>query len=1094
MSEGAVPTPVTLEELLAQARWIRRLASQLVVGEDAADELAQAGIVQALTHPPRHSGNLRAWFAVVLRNLARHQGVALRREREERAASVELGRAEHESSEQIVMRLETQQLVGEALLQLDPAHRDVLVLRFYDELSFREIGDRLGIPQATARSRTERALEELRKRLDLLGGDAELDWRAGVALWVGAGWRRGAPAGTSAGPAVPLLVTSLVAGALVVAWWGLWRSSDESSKPEKVAALDAPVVAATNDLPAAFGTDVADQRSAVPPLQDALLEPRIVYEGVVLRDDTGEPLAGARVRLLFDGGYRRRACVLEATTDDAGRYLLEGPPTAYEPRAEDLLCYHHAQVVLRVEHDDRFAFHEARETIRGLVRWNSGDPPVRHRRETLRLARAVQPTALLRGDWADSGGVWLADVPKSSRALDRWRQVGAWDGSRRVTWWDALGARIHDDTPLVLLAWDGTRYAALELDLPPDGPAGRDLVFEAPPVAQVAVRVQQPDGTPVAGRTVMAHPGSWPLRAPHATDQCEHRVLVQPRGFHAARTAITDEKGLALFPALPAAPAAKILRQRPSVTGEGLYPQGTYVFCAPELDATGVLLDHRASLPTRVFAEEQLELTLVLADGQRGLQGVVVDPQGRPIADLELVATDYAHSDPLLDGGALRGRITATTDANGRFRLVGLDDQGQGFEDLLFKGADFGLANLSRLVSVPDQGVRDLGTVVLPSAHVVSGYLVDAFGDPVSVEGAYVGCRALSLDPHRPLASRPWRTPVHSTGSFSWDALPSGPKMLYPIDFESAGLAPFEPFEFDPEGPELTIRVDRLDDARTHVAFRVLAADETAAVRRAVALLEREGATPLVIDAELGADARSFEWEALPPGDWWVGVSMHGGDRHWRSLALDGSQPSVLRDLRLLAEGSLIGSLGEGVSSTSLSGGVVEARIVGPSTADGGPGLERELAATPVQATIEGNGSFRFESLHPGRYELRLVEGAVVVRDVVVVAPGVETRASLDPRPARRLVLEGDPRPFLDQRMQLALVLTDAEGVRYDWPVELTADGAVAWIPASATAWDAGWWAPPSNRGTVPATALLGRTRGAITADRADEVVGRLPR
>jgi RNA polymerase sigma factor (sigma-70 family) len=54
----------------------------------------------------------------------------------------------------------------EALGRLDPNRAAVLVLRFYEDLSHAEIGQIVGASAATVRSRTRRALHDLRKELE----------------------------------------------------------------------------------------------------------------------------------------------------------------------------------------------------------------------------------------------------------------------------------------------------------------------------------------------------------------------------------------------------------------------------------------------------------------------------------------------------------------------------------------------------------------------------------------------------------------------------------------------------------------------------------------------------------------------------------------------------------------------------------------------------------------------------------------------------------------------------------------------------------------------------------------------------------------
>lgn len=55
--------------------------------------------------------------------------------------------------------------VRQALAALDPAERDVLMMREYDVLSYDEIAAALGVPVGTVRSRLFRAREALRQQL-----------------------------------------------------------------------------------------------------------------------------------------------------------------------------------------------------------------------------------------------------------------------------------------------------------------------------------------------------------------------------------------------------------------------------------------------------------------------------------------------------------------------------------------------------------------------------------------------------------------------------------------------------------------------------------------------------------------------------------------------------------------------------------------------------------------------------------------------------------------------------------------------------------------------------------------------------------------
>jgi len=63
-------------------------------------------------------------------------------------------------------------LVRQALLKLAPHYREVVVLRHYEQLKFREIGDLLGIPEGTVKSRMAEALTQLNLLLRNLNDDS----------------------------------------------------------------------------------------------------------------------------------------------------------------------------------------------------------------------------------------------------------------------------------------------------------------------------------------------------------------------------------------------------------------------------------------------------------------------------------------------------------------------------------------------------------------------------------------------------------------------------------------------------------------------------------------------------------------------------------------------------------------------------------------------------------------------------------------------------------------------------------------------------------------------------------------------------------
>lgn len=74
--------------------------------------------------------------------------------------------------------LESGQLVAEALQHLDPLHREVLVLRFHEELSLEEIARVTRAPLSTVKSRLYRGLAALKPYVQSAAGHAADEARA----------------------------------------------------------------------------------------------------------------------------------------------------------------------------------------------------------------------------------------------------------------------------------------------------------------------------------------------------------------------------------------------------------------------------------------------------------------------------------------------------------------------------------------------------------------------------------------------------------------------------------------------------------------------------------------------------------------------------------------------------------------------------------------------------------------------------------------------------------------------------------------------------------------------------------------------------
>ena len=119
----------------------------------------------------RHESKLDRWLFVVAANLARDRARQRQREVFRQAADDEQGdwldtfTAEvDDPAEQLELQEQHDQL-QKALGQLEPLDRELILLRHYGELSFRELAKLYDIPLSTALSKVHRGLQKLRRIL-----------------------------------------------------------------------------------------------------------------------------------------------------------------------------------------------------------------------------------------------------------------------------------------------------------------------------------------------------------------------------------------------------------------------------------------------------------------------------------------------------------------------------------------------------------------------------------------------------------------------------------------------------------------------------------------------------------------------------------------------------------------------------------------------------------------------------------------------------------------------------------------------------------------------------------------------------------------
>ncbi len=354
------PTPEPIDELLAQAGWVRRLARSLVQDSASADDLAQGALAAALANPPEKGRPVRPWLARVVTNLARKETrAAIHRQDRERVHSEA---AEHvPGTDQLMEEMEQQTRIARFVSELDEPYRSVVLLRYYRGQSSAEIARRQGAPGATVRSQLARGLDQLRARL-AEDADGEPDrMRAGLLLAAGLGGQApwavpsaaatlGATSTTLATPSLLLMSSGtkalLVCAALATALAGVigWHSMGSTNplvpdpvEASRAASLEPDASAAASD-PEQSGDDAAEASSRfsiaapegsveVAAATEVVTKETTGFYGRAI-DGQGQPIVGAEFVSIDELGVPRGLGMSEPSGPE-GRVHIELPRKAF---------------------------------------------------------------------------------------------------------------------------------------------------------------------------------------------------------------------------------------------------------------------------------------------------------------------------------------------------------------------------------------------------------------------------------------------------------------------------------------------------------------------------------------------------------------------------------------------------------------------------------------------------------------------------------------------------------------------------------------------------------------------------------------------
>lgn len=142
-----------------------KVAYRIVNDEDAAEDLVHDSYIKAnekqMVFPSLDDAKF--WLIRVVKNAALNY--AKRKTREAKAYHKVLfePRKEMESGETELLKDEAVQIAQQALEKLPPKLKEVLVMKEYSDMNYKEIGEALGISEGNVKVRVFRAREQLAK-------------------------------------------------------------------------------------------------------------------------------------------------------------------------------------------------------------------------------------------------------------------------------------------------------------------------------------------------------------------------------------------------------------------------------------------------------------------------------------------------------------------------------------------------------------------------------------------------------------------------------------------------------------------------------------------------------------------------------------------------------------------------------------------------------------------------------------------------------------------------------------------------------------------------------------------------------------------
>ena len=145
---------------------IYRFSYYMIQNQELAEDITQNTFIKAWRALPSFSLNKNGTIQAYLFKIARNLTIDYQRKKKEASLEViEDIMPSDENLEEIVARREEREMVARALKTLDEEERQIVVLRYFEDMSYEEISKVVGKNEGAIRVRLHRILKKLKEEI-----------------------------------------------------------------------------------------------------------------------------------------------------------------------------------------------------------------------------------------------------------------------------------------------------------------------------------------------------------------------------------------------------------------------------------------------------------------------------------------------------------------------------------------------------------------------------------------------------------------------------------------------------------------------------------------------------------------------------------------------------------------------------------------------------------------------------------------------------------------------------------------------------------------------------------------------------------------